>query len=353
MISIAIGLLLALYFQSLIWKGPDHVAVPPEARAAPLVLGPAAVDDRIKPPGNVRVSVTHPVVDESLKPQDILGYLQADTANGLARFPVGVDILGGRDSALFDRRDGGTQGTALLPTQALIDQVKAALTGGKGQSGHEFVLVIVARDAYGIPSQVANAEFALTYAHEALPATPSVQPSITATRQISELEQLAREIALVVVGQEGSVAYQRVFDRAFREPTFCGTSQDDTEFVGSYRNIFNHARPQITGTNLPAFFDGICDEWRRASAERARIIRDAEVARRAAISTNENADYRYAFEAASAWAARNLTLIVVGGALGGFTVLCVVLAFLALENHSKTMREAMSVIAQVRRGEHQ
>lgn len=115
-LSIAIGLLVALYFQSLIWKGPDHVTVPPEVRAAPLAIGPAAVDDRLKPPVNVRVSVIHPVVDEFLKLQDILGYLQADTANGLARFPEGVDILGGKDLALFDRKDGGTQGTALVPT---------------------------------------------------------------------------------------------------------------------------------------------------------------------------------------------------------------------------------------------
>jgi hypothetical protein len=349
--SIAIGLLLALYFQSLIWKGPDHIAVPPEARAAPLAIGSTAVDDRLKPPSNIRVSITRAVVDETLKGQDILGYLQGNTANGLARFPAGVDILGGRDSALFDRRDGGTQGTALVPTPALIDRVQTALAGDQIESRHEFALVLVARDSYGIPSEVTNVDFALTYAHTAQPTKPPAQPSTAATTQVSELVRLAREIALAVGGQEGSATYQRVLDRALREPTFCGTGQDDNEFVGSYRKIFDHARQQITATNLPAFLDGICEEWRRATAERAKILRDGEAARRAAISANEIADYRYAFEAASAWAARNLTLIVVGSALGIFTVLCVVLAFLALENHSNAMREAMSVIAQLRREE--
>src|SRR4051794_8777236 len=65
---IAIGLVIALYFQSVIWKGPDHLAVPPEAQAAPLKLELAAVDARLKPPANVRVTITHPIVDENLKP---------------------------------------------------------------------------------------------------------------------------------------------------------------------------------------------------------------------------------------------------------------------------------------------
>lgn len=244
------------------------------------------------------------------------------------------------------------KGQPLFRLKALIDQVRTVLTGNRVQSNHEFALFLVARDSYGIPSEVANADFALTYAHASQATNPPVQQAITATRQVSELERLARDVALAVGGQEGSVAYQRVFDRALREPIFCGTSQDDAEFVGTYRKIFDHTRPRITAANLLAFFDGICDEWRRATAERARIQRDAETARRSAISANENADYRYAFEAASAWTARNLTLIVVGGALGIFTLLCLVLAFLALENHSNAMREAVSVIAQLRREDH-
>jgi len=349
---VGVGLVVALYFESIIWRGPNHVPVPPEARATALAIGPAAVDERLKHPSNVRVSVTHPVVDEALKHQDILGYLQADTANGLAPFPDGIDILGGRDSDMFDRRDGGAQGTALVPTQALIDQVRATLASDPVQSRHEFALVIVARDSYGIPSVVSNAGFALTYARASTSANPPSQPASTATHPMSELERLARDIALAVVGQEGSPAYQSIFDRALREPVICGTSQDDSEFVGTYRSIFDHARTQITTTNLPAFFDGICDEWRRATAERARILRDAEAAHRAATLANARAAYRYDLESASAWAARNVTLVVVGGALGVFTMMCLVLAFLALENHSNAMREALAVIAQLRREEH-
>jgi hypothetical protein len=350
---VGVGLLVALYFESVIWKGPDYVAVPPEARATALAIGPAAVDNRLKPPDNVRIAITRPVIDGSLKRQDILGYFQADTANGLARFPEGVDILGGKDSELFDRRDGGSQGIALIPTQALIDQVKTTLTSDQAQLHHDFSLVVVARDSYGIPSVVSNTGFALTYARgSAGPATnpPPQQPSTT-TRPMSELERLARDIALAAVGQEDSPAYRTAFDRALREPVVCGTSQEDSEFVANYRRIFDHARPQLTATNLPALFDGICDEWRKAAAGRARMLRESEVARNAAISANQNADYRYAFQAASAWAARNLTLVVVGGALSVFTVICLVLAFLALENHSNAMREAMAVIAQLRRNE--
>ena len=63
-LSIAIGLLVALLPIPNMEGSPDHVTVPPEVRAAPLAIGPAAVDDRLKPPVYVRVSVIHPVVDE-------------------------------------------------------------------------------------------------------------------------------------------------------------------------------------------------------------------------------------------------------------------------------------------------
>ena len=355
-----LGSVVALYFQLVMVIGPSHVFVPPVPMLAAPAISVDAVDDRLKPPMNVRVNITHPVIDKPLSSQNILGYFQADTANGLARFPEDVDILGGKDSDLFDRRESASQipgqGAALIPTKKLVEQVNNALQKAEKQQRYDFALVVVARDAYGVPSQVTDVAFTLAFgqgltAPTEVASSRQAEPPIGA-RQMSDLERLAQDIALIV-DREGSPAYVSAYNRALRQPNVCGTSQSDSNFVVNYRRLFDHARPRLAVINLQAFFDGVCDAWRRATAEQAKTRAAAETDRNAAIAANQSAQFQYQFEAAAAWAARNLTLIVVGSALGAFLMLCLVLAFLAMEKHSNAMRDALVALSESRRREQQ
>ena len=290
--------------------------------------------------------------------RDVFGYFRADTFNGLAPFPEDVDILGGKDSDLFDRTNGGAgipgQGAALIPTAKLIERINSRLQGGQPQHGDDFTLVVVAHDTYGVPSQVTEVHFTLTYGPvPSAPTTtvPSRQPEPPMVpRRLSDLERLARDIALIV-GAEGSTIYQNTYNRALREPDVCGTSQNDSDFVVNYRRLFDHARPNLTAINLSAFYDGVCESWRKATSERARVQANAAAAQNAAINSNRSAEVQYQYESAAAWVSRNATLIVVGSAFGTFLTICFLLAFLAMENHSNAIRNALAVISESRRNE--
>jgi hypothetical protein len=295
------------------------------------------------------VIITRPVINTPLAKDDVLGYFQADTENGLAHFPEDVDILGGRDSVLFDRKDIGTrfhgQGPALIPTAKFIAQVNAALRSSQKQQGYDFALLVVARDPYGIHSEITNVTFTLNYGG-AVVAAPTVARVLPP--QMTDMERLARDIALLV-DREGSPAYLATYNRALGEAAACRSNPGDPNFLSNYQRLFNRARPHLAPINVPAFLDGVCDLWRSAVAEQAKVRASAEAVRNAVISANQSAEFQYEFKATSAWAARNLTLIIVGSAFGAFLMVCLVLAFLAMESHSNAMRDVLTALLEADR----
>jgi hypothetical protein len=350
-VVVVLGCATALYFQTIVSGSPKQSAVPPPPVVAAPVVGTAAVDERLTPPVNVRVNVTRPVIDTLLREGEVIGTLQADTPNGLAHFPDDVDILGGQDADLFDRRELGYrnagQGTGIVATRKLADQVNAVVQGGQIQQRRTFALTLVARDAYGVPSKVTDVTFTLEYG----PAQAEPAPA-PRTPDLTDLQRLARDIA-IVADREGTPTYQAAYNRAVRQPYTCGTSERDEDFIGSYRRLFDYAKPRLTAQNLPAFLDGVCDAWQKAVAERNRARADAEAARAAIMADNQRARNQHEYEAAVAENDRNQTLVVVAGAVGAFMIICLVLAFLAMESHSRAMRRAIAVIADSERRERQ
>jgi hypothetical protein len=176
-------------------------------------------------------------------------------------------------------------------------------------------------------------------------ASPAVS---TRPAEATDLERLAREIAKQVAA-DGTVLFDSTVARALREPVACGTSSTETAFVATYRQIFEHVRQDLNVKVLPAFFDGICDAWKAAAAEQdARRVR-LLAARDAVIAGNRASEFQYQFEAAAAWTKRNLTLMVVAAAVGVFLIVPLILAFLAIENHSNRMRDTLAALTELRR----
>ena len=345
----AVGFAIALYFQFVIVKGPNQIAVPPIPAIAMPAIPDNAVDDRLKPPSRIRIVLTRPVIDRPLSNMDVLGYFQAKTANGLANYPDNIDIIGGRDAALFDRGNGTAQptgnGATLSPTVKFVGQVNQALQSNQEQKRYDFALIVVARDVYGLRSDVSDVAFSLTYGMSPAPA-PAPPPA--AAPEMSELQRLARDIALIA-GQDGSPGYRDMFKRAMSEPDSCRANAGNADFVSAYRRLFDHAKPNLTPVNLDAFLGGVCDSWYSAITAQQRALAEARRAQDSAVSANRSAEFEYRIEAAAADGARNLTLIVVGSAFGAFLMICLVLAFLAMENHSNAMRDALATFLELER----
>jgi hypothetical protein len=371
-ITAGLGICAVLYFEILVVGGPTHVTVPPPYVASAPVIDLHTVESRLQVPTNVRFVVTRPFIDKPIQDEDVLGYFAANTANRLADFPDDFEILGGKDAGLFDRRGnvlsqtgGGTaevellrrniaveasrggQRAVLVSTPELRQQIDKLLPTLKAQERRTYTLQVAARDAYGIYSAPTDVSVVLTFSPAAAVPIAAPIPQAAPSPQMSDLQRLAHEIALVV-DKEGMPANRQAYDVAMREPEDCGTSQADLAFVGNYRRAFDSARPKLLAANLPAFYDGVCNAWRRALSEQGRARAEVEAARNAAMSRNQAAQIQNQIDSVSAQAGRSITLIVVGSAIAAFLTVSLVLAFLAIENHSRATREAISRLTEAR-----
>ncbi len=341
LLAIVIGVVFAVYLQIIISTPVIEKPVHPTSQG--LAINLDTVSSHLAPPTHIRFMVTRTPIDQPLVGDDIIGYFDAQTANGLARFPDDFDILGGTDAALFDRAPlysaptGSsitTPRAGLKATAALIQQINQFVTGQQAPRQQIFSLKVIARDVYGNRSVPADISFTLTYAP---PAATSTAP----VASMSDLQRLARDIALVL-DPKRTPAYFDAYKRAVAIPKQCGTTDDDHIFVSSYRQAFEQLRSKLNAGNIEAFYAGVCDAWGQA-------VSQANAERDKAIAENMAAQAQAEMAKSAATLARNQTITFVAGAISLFLVISLFLAFLAIENHSKAMRQAIEVIANERR----
>ena len=334
-----IALVIAVFFQFGTWIPTPQSRVPAPYEAQPGAIDFNAIEARLRPPTNIHVVILSDIITKPLTGQEVLGYFDASTANGLARYPDDFDILGGKDVDLFDRTTyyGSAPRAALRATGALIDQINTALPALRTAQQKTFILKVVARDSLGNRSAPVNVSFSLTYGPPG--ATAAARPA-TQAQQMSDLQILARDIAQTL-DPEKSEAYFYNYDRALKVPARCGVSENNGVFISDYRSAFEHVRKQLTLSNIEAFYAGVCDAW-------GQVLRDAAAAdaeRNDVIAKNGIAEMAAETAKFAARAARDTALVVVGGAFVLFMWIALFLAFLAMETHSKALREAVETLA--------
>jgi hypothetical protein len=347
LLAAAIGLVVALLMQVLSMGGPSHERVPFVADAPALSIDVDAVGAHLRPPHNIRFVFTRGTLHEQPSTSDFLGYFDADTANGLPKYPDDFSIIGGRDAELFERVSvsipNGTR-AGLAPTQALIARLGADPMAYLQPRSHSFQLRVLARDAYG---NSAAADVIVSLRTGPVPldaAAPAPAPQVEET---TDLQRLASEIAAKADPTHGA-AFFDIYKRAQRVPADCG-ADEGTHFVGEYRRAFEATRSLIVAGNTEAFFAGVCDAWRQALAKHATELAQAELARNEAIARNQTAEFRHAIKVAGTKSIRNLALGLVGSAIVAFITICLFLAFLAMENHTKAVREAIEAMVDAQR----
>ncbi len=366
---VALGCLLAViggaifvaFLQASAAGQPAMEPLPPPYRATSAVkdipardVDLAAIEGRLEAPAEVRFSVTTGTITAPLAAGTVLGHFQAQTPNKLAGFPDGVSLLGGRDAQLFDRVQGANrQLIGLAPRPALLAEIEQALQGITEQTSRTFEVRAIARDEYGIASAPTDLSFDLTFGPP--PVTPAAavdpRPEPEQGQDVTELQKIAREIAQTV---EPTVnpAHFDAYRTATQVPSRCGASDDDATFLDNYRQAFDRVKPRISATNIEAFYKGLCDAWdavlQREAAAREQAEQQQLSARMAADQARSRVEARngqamreHQAKVVRAQTLTTVTLSVIGGALGLFLSVALVLAFLAIEGHSRAMRAAV------------
>jgi hypothetical protein len=336
-------------------RATEEPLPPPYAGVAPKI-DLAVVDTHLSVPTNIRFIQTLNPIDQPLTGREILGHFVADAANGIAAYPADFDALHGSNSELFETTvmsDSGQPRTALRASSALVQTINSKLPEYRIPQNVSYTLTVTARDRFGNVSEPADIAIDLTVgplsAAQPVVPVPAASPEAKAEpAPLTDLQRIARDIALIV-DPNRTPTYFAAYQRAVHLPEACRASDDDSAFVGNYRAALDHARAKLSARNLGGFYAGICEAWQRNLNEQEAARVQAQNAQTTVEMRNQSA--RVAAEArhVAAWAVRNLALMVVGGALSAFLSISLLLAFLAIENHSKAMREAVEAIAGAKR----
>lgn len=301
-----------------------------------------AVEDvaaRMTPPHTLRFIPEPSSLNFDVSEGQVLGFFDAETPNQLAGYPDDFDVVGGEQASLFALgRHPGNGRAGLRATAALAQQMAEARAAGGGSSQLSFTLRVVARDRAGQVSSPTDVTVVLNLAP-----VGGEPPEPAADTSLTDLQALSREIALSIDPQQTDVFFA-VVRSAQRTPRLCGVDESSA-FIAEYRRAFEGLRAQVRRDNLELFYRGVCDAW-NAAAERARAryasdraTADAVIARNAQQRTELESQKR------TARMIRNIAFGVAATALMAFLIIALFLAFLAMEGHSKALREAVETLA--------
>jgi hypothetical protein len=340
------ALLVAVAFEVQSGRSAPQVSVPAPYTAQVQPMNLDLVRARLLPPTNIAFVASQPVFGSAISGDTVLGYFTAETPNGLASFPNDISILGGPDAGLFDpvgsNYPGPATRTALRPGPQLIEEIDTELATLSAPKARRFSLVVIARDSYGNASRPATVTFNIMYGPVSAAAAPA--------ERLTELQRLARDIALTLDPTRiPPNYYMGLYQRALREPGACSTGDNNYVFVSQYRQAFEQLRTNLNAQNIGAFYDGVCAAWRQAILDAESAEQNANAARASAIAQNEEAKVATELTNFAARSTRNVALAIAGSALLAFITISLFLAFLAMENHSKAMREAVEILAGTRR----
>lgn len=289
------------------------------------------IDAHFAPPTNISFSNSVYVVSQALGGTEIFGHFEAVSANRIALPPDDVDVIGGPDAAKFTRAPysdvAGHSG--LQPSPALVSEVNQAFKQIKSRQTRSYRIKVIMRDRFGNISAPADIVIKL---HLAPPGTTSQAPD----PELTPLEALALDIAHIVDPSHGT-KYVDAFQRAKALPARCGERSDSDLFVANYRHAFNHIRGRLSASTLEQFYLGVCDGWNdvRAKVEATTLAKEGvETQNAIAAAKAEQSSFLAILE-------RNRQLVAAGGAFIFFMFISLLLAFLAIEDHTRAMRSSL------------
>lgn len=350
-----LAILAALVFHLLSTVTAPQHNVPEEKRVEVAPFAPANADALVTPPSNVRV-ITQRLV-APVRPGDVIGRFRADSSNHLVSF----DIVGGLSAELVSQQTEflPVPGNPAAATTVRGGELRVTAEMARRLAGVDpdapqdplIALRVFATDTAGNASPPRNLNFRLAYVAPG-PAAAQLQPSGENQDQIEDISGspalrptaglLARRAA-----EPGTPEYFEAYQRAMQLPAQCDADGNDT-FIKAYVAAAARAAPRIHSQNFGSFLGGLCDLWDAQITQAATVEREANAARAAIIARNADAEMRSLEGRAEAVRSRNTAFTVAGSAIAFFMVIALFLAFMAIEGHSKALRDALQAIARER-----
>ncbi len=315
--------------------GPARtVAVPPPYTAAPPSIDAARIVQEMAAPTGITFVPAAASPGWLAKGSAVLGRLTAEAHGGMAEFPDAFRIVGGTGAAYVDITPQGVIGTFRLRRR-----VKRDLARPKPPATLRFTLRVVASNRFGVSSrQLLAVSLPYAPAQKTASLVPSAKPSPEPARPaaaLTQLELIARRFALAVDPGRTPLFF-RAYQMAYALPARCHAA-GSKGFLNGFQSALAKAGPLLNANVAPGFLKLVCLSWTESIQRQQRLAVRAERARHDAVMRQNALYVRTQEEEAAARVRRDSALVVLAGVLGTFLVVALVLAFLAIEHHTRTL----------------
>lgn len=348
LLVVAAAIVYAIYLEAVVQVPVHQKPMPKEVPAAAAHVNADLIDGFMSPPQNVQYIPMTNEISTSMSGKEILGYFNATTPVGLARYPDDIEIVGGVDAHYFRKANGGIRGSdgtlhsAVIPTRDLVRDINQMLEAASGEETHLFSLDVIARDARYRVSERTSITISLKLIPQG--ALPPVPTTLETSGTISDLQRLAIEIATEVDPNKTPV-YFDAYSQAVNLPSTCQTQNRNDDFTPIYRDAYQRVKGELSKDNIDLFFLGVCQVWRDYVKQENENQRTAYAKRQSEIEKIQRENNRAESAKYAAMMKRPIVWAVIGGAVMIFMLISLFLAFMAMENHQRSIRKAVDKIS--------
>ncbi|MBW4090774.1 MAG: DUF3450 domain-containing protein [Proteobacteria bacterium] len=325
--------------------GAPQVTIPPRYVAAPPSIDQAQIARDMTPPRHVAFVADTSPIDTHLGIGAVLGHLVADAPGGMPPFPFAFRITGGSGAAYVDMTPQG-----VISTPRLAPRIARDLGEKSRPTTLHFTLNVLATSRFGVEAhQMVTVTLPYAAATAPPPATAAA-PKLLATKAkaapppLTRLQSIARTYALAV-DPDLTPVYFSAYAAAHALPLRCGEA-GDPGFLDGFQRALAQARARLNGTTGPAFLNLVCHSWRVSERRQQALIQQSALARQQAFARQNVLDAQAQREQVEARIKRNATLIVLAAVMGVFLMVALLLAFLAIERHTRMLGAMVEKLAE-------
>ncbi len=316
------------------WAPAPHVTIPPRYTPAGPTIDPAQVARFLAPPTEVTLVGPGVPLDPQVPSGILLGRLQDQSPGGTPAFPDAFRIVGGSGAA-----DTAITQRGVVATRRLASRIARAWAETPRPTAVHFTLVVLATSRFGVSSRQAiyvSLPLAVSGAQPAKPPAPPVaSPKKAGPKPLTKLQSIARTYAKSVDPHHTPVFFAAYQD-AYALPSRCGASGKLSFLVG-FQDALTKVRAQLNAQSGPTFLNLVCSSWNASIQKQNALITQADIARRQAFARRQALYYRAQAARAVARVKRNAALLVLAAVIGAFVVIALLLAFLAIERHTRML----------------
>lgn len=322
-----------------------QVTIPSRYVAAPPSIDLARIAHDMTPPRNVAFVADTPPIYTHLGTGAVLGHLVADAPGGMPPFPFAFRITGGSGAAYVDMTPEG-----VISTSRLAPRVVRDLAEKLRPTTLRFTLNVLATSRFGVGAhQMVTVTLPYAAASAPPPATASAPKPLAAKANaapppLTRLQSVARTYALAV-DPDLTPVYFSAYVAAHALPSRCGAA-GDPGFLDGFQRALAQERTRLNATTGPAFLNLVCHSWHVSEQRQQALVGQAALARQQAFARQSVLDEQAQQKQAEARIKRNATLIVLAAVMGAFLMVALLLAFLAIERHTRMMGAMVEKLAE-------